>query len=116
MSAVLTKGSTLKCANQGTVTLTPTQSKLTVSGQAALVDGDLSGAPISGCTTVTDPQTSMLQCLTVASAAGGVAAKLVVGGKGVLLKEIKGQTSGTVSGTPQTWSVTDAGQTKLKAV
>jgi hypothetical protein len=116
MSAVLTKGSTLKCANQGTVTLIPTQSKLTVSGQAAMVDGDLSGALISACQTVTDPQSANLQCLSVAAATGGVAAKLTVSGKGVLLKEIQGQTKGTLAGIAQTWSVTDAGQTKLKAV
>jgi hypothetical protein len=116
MSEVLTKGSTLNCGHQGTVKLVPTQSKLTVNGDAVMVDGDLSGAVISSCITVPDPQTTTVKCLSVTSAVGGVASKLTVNGKGVLLKEIQGQTSGTVGGTPQTWSVTDAGQTKLKAV
>jgi hypothetical protein len=114
MSAVLTKDSTLQCTHQGTVTLIPSQSKLTINGQAALVDGDLSSAPISGCQTPVS-QTST-KCLTVSTTAGGVAAKLTVGGKGVLLQDVNGQTSGVIGGTPQTWSVTDAGQTKLKAV
>jgi len=115
MSAVLTEGSTLVCAHQGTVKLTATQSKLKIAGKAALVDGDLTAALISGCTTVTDVNTGALQCQTVASASGGVATKLKVGGRGVLLEEINGQTSGTVGGTPQTWSVQSPGQSKLKA-
>jgi hypothetical protein len=116
MSAVLTKESTLQCAHSGAVKLIPTQTKLTVAGNAVMVDGDLSGAPISGCLTVTDPNTSALTCLTVVSASGGVATKLKVGGKGVLLQDVSGQTNGTVGGTPQTWSVKDAGESKLTAV
>jgi hypothetical protein len=116
MSLVLVEAGSVTCANQGTVKLKAGQSKLTVGGSKALVDGDMASAPISGCTTVTDPNTSALQCLLVASASGGVAGKLTVGGKGVLLKDVSGNTNGTVGGTPQKWSVQDAGQTKLKAV
>jgi len=116
MSFVLTEGSTVTCDNAGQVKLTATQSKLTVSGSKVLVEGDLSGATISGCTTVTNPNTSMLQCSSVTSVEGGVAGKLKVNGKGVLLKDVKGKTSGTVSGTFQSWSVQTAGETKLKAV
>jgi hypothetical protein len=116
MSLVLTEKSSLACANQGTVQLTATQSKLTVAGAKVLVTGDLSGAPISGCTTptVSGPPPSA-PCLTITSAVGGVSAKLKVAGKGVLLETVKGQTSGTVAGVFQTWSVQSAGQSKLKA-
>jgi hypothetical protein len=115
MSSVLTEGSTLTCAHTGTVKLTATQSKLTVSGNKVLVEGDLTGATISGCATVSNPNTSTAQCLSVTSAEGGVAGKLKVNGKGVLLEDVKGKTSGTVSGNFQSWSVQTAGETKLKA-
>lgn len=117
MSAVLTQGSSLACANQGKVTLSPTQTKLKIGGQAALVDGDLKAAAISSaCTTLTNSNQGDLKCSAVASAVGGVATKLTVGGKGVLLDSIQGLTNGTVGGTPQTWSVKSAGQTKLTTV
>jgi hypothetical protein len=113
MSRVLTDKSSLVCANQGSVQLTATQSKLRVAGAQVLVTGDLSGAPISGCTTVTDTNTSSVQCLKIASVVGGVSTKLKVSGKGVLLESVKGQTAGTVGGLVQTWSVQSAGQSKL---
>ena len=115
MSLVLTEKSSLACANQGTVQLTATQSKLTVAGAKVLVTGDQTSAPISGCTTVTSANAGNLQCATIASVGGGVSAKLKVAGKGVLLESVEGQTSGTVGGVVQTWSVQSAGQSKLKA-
>jgi hypothetical protein len=115
MALVLTEQSTLDCAHAGKVKPTATQQKLKVAGAKVLVTGDLSGAPISACATPPDPNTSTLKCLTVLTATGGVATKLKVAGKGVLLQSVNGQTNGTVGGTPQTWSVIDAGQTKLKA-
>jgi hypothetical protein len=114
MGAALTESSTVTCQNNGSVRLSAGQSKLTVDGNKVLVDGDLSGASISACTTVTDPNTAALQCATVSSAMGGVAGKLKVSGKGVLLESIQGLTQGTVGGAPQQWSVQSAGQTKLK--
>jgi hypothetical protein len=116
MSFVITESSTATCANFGTVTLKAGQSKLTVGGVKVLIDGDMTGAAISKCSLQTDPNTGIVQCLTVQSASGGVAGKLTVQGKGVLLSEINGQTSGSISGVAQTWSVQDAGQSKLKAV
>jgi hypothetical protein len=116
MSAALTQGSSVKCQNQGTVALTASQSRLKVGGQAVLVDGDLASAHIGGCTTVTNNNTGDLQCQAVLSVTGGVAGKLKVGGKGVLLDNISGKTNGLKASTPQSWSVTDAGQTRLKAV
>lgn len=116
MSFVLTESSTLACAHAGSLQLVAGQTKLTVGGAKVLVEGDLNGAAVSACATVPDPNTSTLKCLNVASAAGGVAGKLKVGGRGVLLEEIQGSTNGTVGGTPQNWSVQNAGQSKLKAV
>ena len=113
MGATLTESSTVACSHNGSVQLHAGQSKLSVGGSKVLVDGDLSGASIGGCLTVTDPNTAALQCATVAMAIGGVAGKLKVDGKGVLLEAIQGQTSGTVGGAPQSWSVQSAGQTKL---
>jgi hypothetical protein len=115
MSLALTEQSSLACAHAGTVKLTATQSKLTVAGAKVLIDGDLSNAPISGCLTVPDPNTSTIKCLTITSAEDGVSTKLKVAGTGVLLDTVKGQTSGTVGGVVQTWSVQSAGQSKLKA-
>jgi hypothetical protein len=116
MPFALTETSKLVCAHQGTVQLTAGQSKLTVSGAKVLVEGDLTSAPVSGCLTVADPTTVTVQCLTVFSTVGGVASKLTVQGKGVLLDKIQGQTDGKVSGTPQTWSVQAAGESKLKTI
>lgn len=112
MPAALTESSTLKCTHQGSIQLHAGQSKLTVNGSKVLVAGDLAGAAIAGCMLVPPPATNVT-CATVATAIGGVALKLKVDGKGVLLESIQGQTSGSVGGTPQTWSVQSAGQTKL---
>ena len=116
MPLVLTEKSSLACANQGTVQLTATQSKLTVAGAKVLVTGDLTSVPISHCTTVTD-NSGNKQCMMIVSAVGGVSAKLKVAGKGVLLETITGTTDGTVpsQGGIQKWSVRSAGQSKLKA-
>jgi hypothetical protein len=116
MSFVLTENSTLTCAHAGSLQLTAGQSKLAVGGAKVLVAGDLNGAVIGACTTVPAPITSTLKCLNVTSALAGVAGKVKVGGRGVLLETIQGLTNGTVGGTPQTWSVQNAGQSKLKAV
>jgi hypothetical protein len=120
MSQVLVDSGTAKCLHQGTVKLTAGQSKLTVNGAKALVDGDLAGATVSTCMTVITPPPPgpvSTKCLTVSTAIGGVATKLKVSGKGVLLKDVQGQTDGQVLNVmPQTWSVLDAGQTKLTAV
>jgi len=117
MSLVLTEKSSLVCANQGAVRLNATQSKLLVAGAKVLVTGDLTGAPISRCMTVTDTNTGAKQCMTITSARGGVSTKLKVAGMGVLLDSITGTTDGIVPPPPgiQTWSVQNAGQSKLKA-
>jgi len=119
MPLVLTESSKLVCAHQGSVKLIAGQSKLKVKGAKVLVDGDLTGAAISLCKTVPVPPSpgpTSAPCLQVSSAIGGVALKLKVQGKGVLLDTIRGFTNGTVANViNQPWSVQDAVQTKLKA-
>ncbi len=115
MAAVLTEQSTIKCAHQGTIKPIASQTKLKVAGSNVLVQGDLNGKPISGCTTPIDPNTSSKTCMTITSEIPGMAMKLKVNGKGVLLPTVQGMTDGTMGG-PQTWSVQDAAQTKLKSV
>ncbi|MCP4259935.1 MAG: hypothetical protein GY774_20840 [Planctomycetes bacterium] len=114
MPNVLTESSIIKCSNQGTVQLTAGQSNLYVNGSKVLVENDLNGKSISGCLTI--PSTNTVTCMNVVTAINGVATKLKVNGKGVLLETINGQSSGTVSGMIQTWSVQSSGQSKLKAV
>jgi hypothetical protein len=113
MSEVITEISTIKCAHQGKVSFTAGQSRLTVNGVNVLVAGDLGGKTISDCKTPATSSTS--PCKVATPLPGGVALKLKINGKGALLKEINGTTDGV--GVPVlTWSVLDAGQTKLKAV
>lgn len=115
MGSPITESSRVACGHTGTVQLLAGQSKLTVNGSKVLVDGDLAGKSISGCTT--PPSSTSVTCAAVAAILpGGVAQKLTVGGKGVLLDSIQGITSGTIGGTPQTWSVQSVGQTKLQTV
>jgi hypothetical protein len=118
MPSVLTESSKVVCVHQGSVKLKAGQSKLTVNGSPVLVDGDLAGASISQCLTVpaSAPAPVSIKCTLVASATGGVATKLKVQGKGVLLDTIQGFTNGTVANVVnQKWSVQDAAQSKLTA-
>src|SRR5215213_5941774 len=112
MPAVLTESSTVKCADQGTVQLRAGQSKLTVNGSKVLVDGDLAGASLGLCTLATTNTTKTCSAVALVLP-GGVAGKLKVDGKGVLLESIKGTTDGFIPAGPRTWSVQSAGQTKL---
>lgn len=119
MALVLTEQSTVDCAHFGKVKLSATQSRLKVAGAKVLVTGDLGGASISNCQTKDNvpppPALPSTHCTSVLTAIGGVATKLKVGGKGVLLQPVHGQTDGILSGLPQPWSVIAVGQTKLKA-
>lgn len=114
MPKVLTQGSTLTCAHKGTIQLTAGQSVLKVDGQAVLVEGDLSGATISGCTTPNSSPPAPLtkQCTKVIAMSVGAAVKLKAGGKAVLLETATGTTDG-ISPTGNLWNVQSAGQTKL---
>lgn len=119
MPAVITTQSTLKCAHQGNVTLSASQSRLTVGGAAVLVQGDLDGAGVSGCPTPTTPPPpgpANKPCTSVTSAVAGTSLRLKVGGKAVLLASVAGTTDGVLANVaPQPWSVLSAGHTKLQS-
>lgn len=113
MPYVLTAGSTLSCAHQGIVQLTASQSSLLVEGQSVLVQADLEGSPISGCTTPTS-QTSK-PCTTLLSMSVGAALHLKAGGMPVLLDTAAGNTDGVTPAPSNLWSVRTAGHSKLAA-
>jgi hypothetical protein len=114
MPKVLTEGSILKCAHQGSVQVTASQTQLKVDGQAVLVMGDLEGATISGCKTPST--TSSKPCMAVVSVTPGAATRLKAGGKMVLLETAMGNTDGVTPAPTNIWTVQSAGQTKLDAV
>lgn len=113
MAAVLTTGSRLVCPHGGSVSLGPGQSRLKIDGKAALVQSDVMGRSISGCTTplVTPPGTPSKPCQVVVSVIAGPTPKLTVGGQPVLLEHAQGLTDG-VAPVPGTWRVQNAGQIK----
>jgi hypothetical protein len=111
MPAVLTTVATVMCSHGGSVALATSQHKLTIDGKPVLVDGDLAGATISGCT---QPQSNTTApCKSTTSMILGAASKLTAGGIGVLLDTANGLTD---SLPPGTWSVASAGQAKVTAV
>ena len=113
MAFALTQNSGATCIHQGSVTLAGSQAKLTVGGAAVLVETDVAGKTIAGCTLVAS--TNSVTCTAVVSELpSGTALKLKVGGKAVLVESANGLTNGSQSGVPATWSVMSAGQTKLK--
>src|SRR5918998_2407809 len=113
MATILTTGSKLACPHGGSVQLSAGRTQLTVDGKPVLAKADVMGKPISGCTTVTNPQTGAKQCMTVATVLAGEAQHLSVGGMPVLTTQAKGLTDGSGPG-PVQWSVQSAGQTKLE--
>ena len=92
MPTVLTRASTIVCGHQGTVQLSPSQTKLKVDGDAVLVMGDMEGKQIAGCTTPPSPTSK--PCMTVVSMLVGAAVKLKADGKPVLLETATGLTDG----------------------
>jgi hypothetical protein len=116
MAAVLTESSTLACGDAGSLKLNAGQSKLTINGNKVLVQGDLDGATVERCPTPDNANPPSKKCTLVSSTIGGVAGKLTVDGKGVLLESIQGLTDGLVGPKIGTWSVQSAGQTKLTTV
>jgi len=104
----------ITCAHGGKVTLLPKQFKVLVGGAPALCVGDLVGSPIIGC--VQPPTPTTAPCLIVASEIPlpmvGMAPKVLVGGKPVLLAGINGVTSGVP---PSPLIVSFPGQTTVLA-
>jgi hypothetical protein len=110
MAKVLTAMALVTCSHQGTVKVAASQRTLKAEGSPVLVMGDMEGKPIVGCTLAPSPSTT--PCSAVVSTVSGVATKLSVGSKPVLLKGAIGFTN---SIPPGTWQVRSAGQTKLDA-
>lgn len=118
MADVVVTGGVLKCSHQGQAKLSSGDSRLTVDGKAAVVSGQevgVSFADGSPGVTVPCPFTTNAgesPCTATSAATAGLSTKLLVGGLGVLLDTATGQ---TVNKPPATWSVADAGQSKLTA-
>jgi hypothetical protein len=112
MPEAITTESKIVCVHQGKARLTAGQSKLKIGGAPALVDGDIKQATLepASCTNV---GAGLVPCSVLTPLPGGVAAKLTVGGLGVLLADLKGSTNSTA---PGTFLVEDAAQTRLRAV
>jgi hypothetical protein len=112
MPEAITTQSQVVCGHQGKAVLTAGQSKLTISGAPALVVGDMQKATLvpASCTNVGP---GLLPCVALSPLPGGVASRLKVDGLGVLLADLKGTTSSTP---PSTFRVSDAAQTRLRAV
>jgi hypothetical protein len=111
---ILTTAAKILCAHGGQVTLIPKQMKVLAGGAPVVCLGDLVGAPIVGCAQPTTSVTVM--CTVVASEVpipgAGVSAKVLVGGKPVLLGGINGVTNGVP---PSPLVVAFPGQTKALA-
>lgn len=112
MAHVLTTGSQLRCPHGGKVQLTAGRRQLTVDGKATLAKVDVTGKPISGCSTPASNTTK--PCTTVVSVLAGESALLSVDGLNLLTANAQGLTDG-VAGGPVRWNVTSAGHTKLEA-
>ena|SRR5215475_7781783 len=116
MGNVFTTASTILCGpiapklHGGTVQ-TASAEKLTVAGQAVLVEKSL--GKVVGCKTVPPPppQTACKNVLKVIP--NSVATKLLANGSGVLLEVLTGATDGVP---PGNLGGSQAGQTKLVAV
>ena len=122
MTLVLVKGAVLKCSHGGQLKLAGGDTRLTVDGKGAVTVGMEAGltfgspsalvagmvAPCSAQTPSTPP--TFVPCVT-SPAVAGQARLLTLGGKPALLANARGT---TVSGAgPGTWTVAQAGQSKL---
>lgn len=109
MALVCTAAAMIRCSHGGTATVVASQQRLKVDGQAVLVQADLTAATIAGCGNMGP---SLSPCVRITSVLAGIALRLKAGGQGVVLDSATGITS---SVPPGTFSVSNAGQTKLRA-
>jgi hypothetical protein len=116
-TAAVVQGGALACAHQGSATVSSVSARLTVGGKGVLLSGAESGLDFAGCTNQTTTSPSSPAPCVSDSATAGAATKLTVGGTAVLLATAAGPTHPKATpAAPGTWSVTGAGQSKLKAV
>src|SRR5258706_7303975 len=90
MANVLTTGSLINCLHTGTATLT-SSAKLTVSGNPVLLQSQVTGFSITGCTQV---GSGLTPCKSILTVTAGVSTKLTVGGDAVLLDSLAGASQG----------------------
>jgi hypothetical protein len=117
---VLVAGATLQCSHGGRRQVLSGSPKLEVAGNAVVTAGMETGLPfapgapgvLSPCPILT-PSGAPSPCAATVAATAGFATRLTVGGAPALLDTASGQTINVQS--PGTWSVSDAGQTKLEA-
>lgn len=118
MAGVVVTGGVLTCSHKGRAKLSSGDSRLTVDGKAAVVSGHEVGVSFATgspgvdvpCNFKTNAGPS--PCTATVAATAGVSTKLTVGGLGVLLDNATGTAVNTIDGSA-TWSVADAGQSKL---
>ncbi|MCP2341337.1 hypothetical protein [Actinomadura rupiterrae] len=103
MPAVLTESSVLQCVHGGKVVAQPGSRKLNVDKAAVLVRADVLAAVVAGCPLTPKP------CTKVTTVTAGLATRLLILKEPVVLATAQGATD------LGTWSVLDAGQTKLVA-
>jgi len=118
-TAVVVKDGSLACSHQGTVTIASVSARLTVGRKGVLLSGKEPGLDFAGCTNTTKPPAPKTPdpapCISDAATAGA-AGKLTVG-RIAVLASAGGPTHATATpADPGTWSVEDAGQSKLTAV
>jgi hypothetical protein len=117
MPFVVVVGGIIQCKHMGTVKLSSGDSRLEISGSAALTAGmeaGISFAPgspglIEHCPFTTGGSPS--PCTATLTATTGVSELLTIGGVGVLLDNATGQTFNTPLAT---WSIAEAGQTLVR--
>jgi hypothetical protein len=121
MPKIVVVGAVIACSHKGQVKLSSGDSRLSISGSAAVVSGMETGisfapgspglvAPCPFKTTSTPPVDS--PCLATGPATAGVSALWEIGGKGVLLDNARGLATNANDPSAQ-WSVSDPGQTTL---
>jgi hypothetical protein len=123
MAFVVVKGAMIQCSHQGQVRLTAGNPKLTVDGQAVVTAGQEAGisfapgspglvAPCPKLANAGNPPPPS-PCSATSAATAGLSLKITVDGKGVLLDTASGSTT-NLNDPKATWSVTSAGQSKLR--
>jgi hypothetical protein len=115
-TAAVVKAGSLACSHQGTATVSSVSARLTVGAKGVLLKGSESGLNFTGCTnqTTSSPPASA-PCVSDAATAGA-ATKLTVGGIAVLLAAAGPTHPSVTPAAVGTWSVKEAGQSRLKAV
>jgi hypothetical protein len=124
MSTVLVSGAVLQCSHGGQLTLSQGNKKLSVGGSQVIIAGMESSLSFAlGAPGVTTPCPKMASagsppppspCSSTQAASSGVASKLTVDGKGVLLATASGQAV-NLNDPNASWQVNSAGQSLLKA-